>query len=272
MRGVDVARTPLNCATMIPSSARRTLIFLLLSVLVFWAPDQLVPAAWAHDTTYLLVSNLYQGLLVIAGFWFGPALCQAMVVDEVSTGPLRQTIDQILVELATAELNTAELNTAELNTRATAHALAGLPVTLVDHAQPFIVTAGLLPSQCRVFLSTGQACRLGPAGLRFLLARAMVHGEVSQRMAAMIPVLLLTVWFPNTLDWVTALTLAGCCVGWLALHWTVELRVDAKAARVMGPHAIEGLREVMAATAAAANTLSLHAPAGWRLKACQGSW
>jgi hypothetical protein len=267
MRGVDVARTPLNCATMIPSSARRTLIFLLLSVLVFWAPDQLVPAAWAHDTTYLLVSNLYQGLLVIAGFWFGPALCQAMVVDEVSTGPLRQAIDQIL-----DELNTAELSTAELNTRATAHALAGLPVTLVDHAQPFIVTAGLLPSQCQVFLSTGQACRLGPAGLRFLLARAMLHGEVSQRMAAMIPVLLLTVWFPNTLDWVTALTLAGCCVGWLALHWTVELRVDAKAARVMGPHAIEGLREVMAATAAAANTLSLHAPAGWRLKACQGSW
>jgi hypothetical protein len=257
-----VARTPLNCATMIPSSARRTLIFLLLSVLVFWGPDWLVPTAWEHDATYLLVSNLYQGLLVISGFWFGPALCQAMVVDEVSAGPLRHAIDQIL----------DELNAAELNARATAHSLAGLPVTLVDHPQPFIVTAGLLPSQCRVFLSTGQACRLGPAGLRFLLARAMVHADVPQRMASMIPVLLLTVWFPDTLDWMAALTLAGCGLGWLALHWTFELRVDAKAARVIGPQAIEGLREVMAATAAGANTLSLHAPTGWRLKACQGSW
>jgi hypothetical protein len=257
-----VARTPLNCATMIPSSARRTLIFLLLSVLVFWGPDWLVPTAWAHDATYPLVSNLYQGLLVIAGFWFGPALCKAMVVDEVSAGPLRQAIDQIL----------DELNTAELNTQATAHSLAGLPVTLVDHRQPFIVTAGLLPSQCQVFLSTGQACRLGPAGLRFLLARAMVHADVSQRMASMIPVLLLTVGFPNALNWVTSLYLAGCCLGWLALHWTFELRVDAKAARVIGPQAIEGLREVIAATATAANTLSLHAPTGWRLKACQGSW
>jgi hypothetical protein len=247
---------------MIPSSARRTLIFLLLSVVVFWGPDWLVPAAWEHDASYLLVSNLYQGLLVIAGFWFGPALCKAMVVDEVSAGPLRQAIDQILVEL----------NTAELNTQATAHSLAVLPVTLVNHPQPFIVTAGLLPSQCQVFLSTGQACRLGPAGLRFLLARAMVHGDVSQRMASMIPVLLLTVGFPNTLNWVTSLTLAGCCLGWLALHWYFELRVDAKAARVIGPQAIEGLREVIAATATAANTLSLHAPTGWRLKACQGSW
>ena len=41
-----MAITPLNCATMIPSSARRTLIFLLLSVLVFWGPDWLVPTAW----------------------------------------------------------------------------------------------------------------------------------------------------------------------------------------------------------------------------------
>jgi hypothetical protein len=246
---------------MIPSSARRTLIFLLLSVVVFWGPDWLVPAAWQNDATYLLASNLYQGLLVIAGFWFGPALCRAMVVDEVSAGPLRQAIDQIL----------DELNTAELNTQATRRSLAILPVTLVDHPQPFIVTAGLLPSQCEVFLSTGQAFPLGPAGLRFLLARAMVHGDVSQRMASMIPVLLLTVWFPDTLDWVTALTVAGCCLGWLALHWAVELRVDAKAARVIGPQAMAGLREVIAATAPAASTLSLHAPAAWRLKACQGS-
>lgn len=257
-----MARTPLNCATMIPSSARRTLIFLLLSVLVFSGPDWLVPTAWQHETAYPLVSNLYQGLLVIAGFWFGPALCKAMVVDEVSAGPLRQAIDRILVELSTAELNT----------QATAHSWAGLPVTLVDHPQPFIVTAGLLPSQCQVFLSTGQAYRLGPVGLRFLLARAMVHADASQRMAAMIPVLLLTVGFPNTLDWMTSLTLAGFCLGWLALHWTFELRVDAKAARVIGPQAIEGLREVIAATATAANTLSLHAPTEWRLKACQGSW
>ena len=253
-----MARTSLNCATMIPSSARRTLIFLLLlSVLVFWGPDWLVPTAWEHDATYPLVSNLYQGLLVIAGFWFGPALCKAMVVDEVSAGPLHQAIDQIL---------------DELNTQATAHSLAVLPVTLVDHPQPFIVTAGLLPSQCQVFLSTGQAFRLGPVGLRFLLARAMVHADVSQRMAAMIPVLLLTAWFPNTLNWVTSLTLAGFCLGWLALHWTFELRVDAKAARVIGPQAIEGLREVIAATATVANKLSLHAPTEWRLKACQGSW
>ncbi len=241
---------------MIPSSARRTLIFLLLSIVVFWGPDWLVPTAWAHDAAYPLVSNLYQGLLVIAGFWFGPALCQAMVVDEISAGPLHQAIDQVL---------------DELNTQAAAHSLAILPVTLVGHPQPFIVTAGLLPRQSRVFVSTGQACRLGPVGLRFLLARAMVHGDVSQRMVSMMPVLLLTVGFPNDLSWLTALYLAGFCLGWLALHWTAELRVDAKAARVMGPQAIEGLREVMAATATAASTLSLHAPAEWRLKACQGS-
>jgi hypothetical protein len=100
----------------------------------------------------------------------------------------------------------------------------------------------------------------------------MVHGDVSQRMASMIPVLLLTVWFPNTLNWVTSLYLAGFCLGWLALHWYFELRVDAKAARVIGPQAIEGLREVIAATATVANKLSLHAPTEWRLKACQGSW
>lgn len=242
---------------MIPSSARRTLIFLLLSVLVFMWLDWVVPTAWAHDATYPLVSNLYQGLLVFAGFWFGPGLCKAMVVDEVSAGPLHQSIDQIL---------------DELNTQATAYSLAVLPVTLVDHPQPFIVTAGLLPSQSQVFLSTAQAVRLGPVGLRFLLVRAMVQGDVSQRMASLIPVLLLTAGFPNTLDWLTSLYLAGYCLGWLSLHWYIELRVDAKAARIMGPKAIEGLREVIAATATVANKLSLHAPTRWRLKACQGSW
>lgn len=93
MRGVAVARTPLNCATMIPSSARRTLIFLLLSVFVFRGPDSFVPTAWEHDATYPLVSDLYQGLLVITGFWFGPALCKAMVVDEVRAGPLHQATE-----------------------------------------------------------------------------------------------------------------------------------------------------------------------------------
>ena len=241
---------------MIPSSARRTLIFLLISVLVFLWPDWVIPSSWAHDATYLLVSNLYQGLLVIAGFWFGPALCKAMVIDEVSAGPLHQAVDQIL---------------DELNTQATAHSLTVLPVTLVDHPQPFIVTAGLLPWQSQVFLSTAQAVRLGPAGLRFLLARAMIHGDVPQRMASIIPLLLLTAGFPNTLNWVTSLYLAGYCLGWLALHWYVELRVDAKAARVTGPQAIEGLREVMATSATLAGKLSLPPPKAWRLKACQGS-
>jgi hypothetical protein len=157
-----------------------------------------------------------------------------------------------------------------LNTQAPVHSLAVLPVTLVDHRQPFIVTAGLRRRQCRVFLSTGQARRLGPVGLRFALARAMAHADASQRMASMIPVLVLTVWFPDTLSWVGALDLAGLCLAWLALHWYVELRADAKAARVVGPHATEGLRELMAATAALV-TLSLHAPTAWRLKACQGS-
>lgn len=81
--GVVVARTPLNFAPMIPSSARRTLIFLLLSILVFWAPDWLAPTAWEHDATYPLVPNLYQGLLLITGFWFGPALCKAMVAESL---------------------------------------------------------------------------------------------------------------------------------------------------------------------------------------------
>lgn len=82
-RGVVVARTPLNWGTMIPSSAKRTLIFPLLSVFVFWVPHCLVPTACELDATYPLISTLYQGLLVITGFWFGPALCKAMMAENL---------------------------------------------------------------------------------------------------------------------------------------------------------------------------------------------
>ncbi|MDD5179855.1 MAG: hypothetical protein PHT15_01175, partial [Gallionellaceae bacterium] len=84
---------------MIPSSPRRTWTFLLISSLAFLGPYLLAPAAWDKNATYLLLSSLYQGTLVVAGFWYGPVICRALVVKEVVAGPLRQAVDWTLAEL-----------------------------------------------------------------------------------------------------------------------------------------------------------------------------
>jgi hypothetical protein len=101
---------------MIPSSPKRTWIFLLVSTLAFYGPSWLVPAAWDKSTTYLLLFSLYQGALVVAGFWYGPAICRALAVNVVVAGPLRQAVDETLAAL---RMRKGQLQLAEL------------PVTLV---------------------------------------------------------------------------------------------------------------------------------------------
>jgi hypothetical protein len=236
---------------MIPSSPSRTWIFLLASSLAFYLPSLLAPAAWDKNATWLLISSLYQGALVIAGFWYGPAICRALVVKTVIAAPLRQAID---------------LTLAELRKKNDRIQLAELPVTLAEYPLPFIVTAGLLSGQSEVFLSSALAERLGIDGLRFLLARALVHGGLVQRLAALLPVLVLTLMLPDTpsnaLAW---LGLAGFLLGWLVLHWFFELRADRQAAQVLGPVAAEGLRQVLLASATHAGWLSVQPPIRWRL-------
>jgi len=242
---------------MIPSSPRRTWIFLLVSSLAFYGPSLLVPAAWDQNTTYLLLSSLYQGALVVAGFWYGPAICRALVVKEVPDGPLRQAVNRTLTELRKSEGHVH---------------LAELPVVLVENSAPFIVTAGLLPGQSEVFLSSTLAERLGTNGLRFLLARALVHGSLPQRLAALLPVLVLTVMLPDTpSDALAWLGLAGFLVGWLAMHWFFELRVDRQAAQALGSAAAEGLREVLVASASPVGWLSAQPPLRWRLHMVAGT-
>ena len=241
---------------MIPSSPRRTWIFLLASSLAFFGPDFLAPAAWGKQATYLLLSSLYQGALVVAGFWYGPVICRALVVKEVATGPLRQAVDRTLAELRNGKGHVQ---------------LAGIPVTLAEFSAPFIVTAGLLPGQSQVFLSSTLAQRLGINGLRFLLARALVHGCLSQRLAALLPVLVMTVMLPDTpSDAMVWLGLAGFLVGWLGMHWFFELRADRQAALAMGPGAAVGLRDVLAANVMPLRWLSMQPPIRWRLHMVAG--
>ena len=236
---------------MIPSSPWRTWIFLLVSSLAFFGPGFLAPAAWDKNATYLLLSSLYQGLLVVAGFWYGPAICRALAVQMVVSGPLRQAVDEALAALRESKGQVQAATT---------------PVSLVAHSSPFIVTAGLLPGQSQVFLSSALVERLGTNGLRFLLARALVHGSWPQRLAALLPVLVFTVALPDTpSDALAWLDLAEFLVGWLAVHWIFELRADRQAAQALGPGAAEGLREVLVATATPIAWLSLHPPIRWRL-------
>lgn len=223
-----------------------------MSSLAFYGPSLLLPAEWDKHSSYLLFYDLYQGALVLAGFWFGPAICSALVVRTVVAGPLREAVDRTLLELRDEKVSARR---------------AVIPVTLAGHPVPFIVTAGLLPGQSRVFLSSALAERLGTNGLRFLLARALVHGSMSQRMAALLPVLLLTVIIPDTPSSMLAwLGLAGFLLGWLAVHWFFELRADSKAAQALGPAAAEGLRELWAASASTAGWLSVQPPIRWRLR------
>lgn len=236
---------------MIPSSPLRTWIFLVLSSLAFYAPILLMPADWDKNTSYVLFYNIYQGALVIAGFWYGPAICRSLVVRTVVAGPLRQAVDRTIVELRN--------NNGLVQ-------LAPIPVTLAEYSAPFIVTAGLLPAQSQVFLSSALVERLGVNGLRFLLARALLHGSLSQRLAALLPVLVLTEMIPDTLSSILAwLELAGFLMGWLLMHWFFELRADSKAAQALGPVTAEGLRELWQATASTAGRLSVQPPIRWRL-------
>jgi hypothetical protein len=233
---------------VIPSSPRRTWALLLGIVLILWLPSLLVPAALEEHPTYLLANTLYQCVLIIAMFWFGPALCNAMVVSEPRDGPARLAVD---------------LAMADLDNRPDISAIR-LPVTLFEHFQPFILTAGLLPRHSRVYLSSAFAEETGPAGLRFSLARAMIHGEWGDRLALFIPVLLLTAFFPDLSDWRGWLVLIPVLALWLAVHWWFELRADRKVARILGADAAEGLRETLAASVPGA---FLHPPPRWREQA-----
>lgn len=237
---------------MIPSSPRRTLIFLLLSSLAFYGPSLLSPASLDKNATYLLLSSIYQAGLVVVGFWYGPAICNALIVKTVVVGPLRQAVDW---------------NLAELHKRKGHVYLAEVPVTLAEYPVPFIVTAGLLPQQSQIFVSSSMVERLGINGLRFVLARAMVHSSWHQRLAAIVPVLILTVMLPDTpADTFAWFSLGGFLFGWLIVHWFFELRADHQAAQAMGvDEAAQGLREMLAVTTTSASWLSVHPPIRWRL-------
>lgn len=242
---------------MIPSSPMRTWIFLLLSSLAFYAPVILMPGDWEKDTSYVLFYTVYQGALVLAGFWFGPAICSSLVVRTVVAGPLHQAVEETIVELH---------NNSGLTQ------LAVIPVTLAEYSVPFIVTAGLLPAQSQVFLSSALVERLEANGLRFLLARALLHGSLSQRLAALLPLLVLTAMIPDTPSSILAwLALAGFLLGWLLMHWFFELRADSKAAQALGPAAAEGLRELLQATASTPGLRLMQAPIRWRLHIVAGA-
>ena len=234
---------------MIPSSPRRTWALLLVIVLLLWLPSLLTPDALEEQPTYLLANTLYQCALVVVLFWFGPALSNAMVLSEPCDGAARQTLDQ-----ASADLE----GRPGLATR--------LPVTLFEHFQPFILTAGLLPQHCRIYVSTTLVEEIGPAGLRFTLARAHLHGGWGHRLVAFVPVLLLTAFFPDLSDWRGWLVLAPLLAIWLALHWWIELQTDRQVARILGADAAEGLRETLAAPVPGA---FLQPPPNWRARAIQ---
>jgi hypothetical protein len=242
---------------MIPSSPKRTWIFLVLSSLAFYTPVLLMPGDWEKDTSYVLFYTIYQGALVLAGFWYGPAICRSLVVRTLVAGPLRQAVEDIIVELR--------------NNNGLAQ-LAVIPVTLAEYSVPFIVTAGLLPSRSQVFLSSALMERLGANGLRFVLARALLHGSLSQRLAALLPVLVLATMITDTPSSILAwLALAGFFLGWLLMHWFFELRADSKAAQALGPAAAAGLRELWQATASTPGWLSVQPPIRWRLYIVTGT-
>jgi len=234
---------------MIPSSPRRTWLLLLASSLAYFGPDLLVPAAWAHTSLYLTLSAVYQGMLVVLGFWFGPAICRALAVSTIATGPLHAVVERERTGLSDAGLPRP-------------------PVLLFEHAMPFALTAGLLPSHSEVFVSSELASRLTPAGLKFLLARAAIHATVRHRLAALLPVLAFTVLLPDDLKSVaTWLETGGFLLLWLMLHWIVELDVDRAAAGAVGGDATDALREWLAVTAVHPAWLTTHPPVAWRLRA-----
>lgn len=234
---------------MIPSTPRRTWLFLILSSLAYFGPGLLVPAAWEHASLYLYLSAAYQGLLVVFGFVFGPALCRRLMVGTIDAGPLHDAI-------------------ARATTGLGAFRLPQPPVLLFEHPMPFVLTVGLLPAQCTVFVSTGLAGRLSPSGLRFLLARTAVHATLRHRLAALVPLLIFTVLVPDDPGSATAwFATGGFLVLWLLLHWGFELDADRCAARVVGAGAGEALQEWLAVAPARPAWLSAQPPLRWRLRA-----
>jgi len=232
---------------MIPSTPRRTWLFLGASLLLYFAPDLLLPAAWSHDDSYPILATCYQGGLVLLGFAFGPAICRALVVHEIRAGPLRSSVDRALAMLAD-------------------NGCRPPPVILAEHAAPFVLTAGLLPQRCQVFVSSALLERLSMPGLCFLLARAAAHASLRQRMAALLPILGFTVLVPDDPKGLTTwLALGGFLVLWLLLHWLFELDADRQAARLMASGASAGLRAVQAATTSPLGWLTPRPPLNWRL-------
>lgn len=231
---------------MIPSTPRRTLVFLLLSTAVFFVPDLIVPDAWTKTSAYKLLDSLYLGLVILAGFALGPWMGRLMMTREVASGPVRWAVDHALASLGGKHYDP--------------------PIRVFEHRAPFVLTAGLWPSQCEVFLSSGMVGRHSHAGLRFLMARARVHARFTHRLAAVVPVLLLTVAIPDTPHDVGDWGLLGLILlGWLLVHWASELGVDRQAAILMGPDARMGLSEMLQAGASGHPALTL-LPARWRTR------
>ena len=221
---------------MIPSSPRRTWTFLLLSSAAFFGPDLFVAASVSKSAEYIFYYNLYQGILVLLGFWLAPMICRRLVEHEVLGGPLRQAVDEIRDQFRNGARETP---------------CPDLPLTVIDHRQPFILTVGLLPDQITVFATTGLLKQLGHAGLRFVIARSLAHGQGSQRLAAVVLALVLLIL--------------------LIAHWIFELKADRQAARIMGEEAISGLRQLLATQDRAQHLFSLSPPIKWRLGAVASS-
>jgi hypothetical protein len=234
---------------MIPSTPRRTWMFLMVSCALFFGPDLIVPEAWAHTAVYQRLSAIYQGALVLIGFGFGPAICRAMVVRALTAGAERGAIDRALARLP-------------------GQLMASSRVTLFEHPLPFVLTVGLLPKQCEVFLSSGLARRLSDDGLRFLLARAAAHTTWPQRMVDVLPILAFTLMAPDDLSKVsTWFMLGGALAAWLGVHWLFELDVDRQAGKAVGQDAAAALAELIAVTHSPLDRFVPHPPLSWRLRA-----
>jgi Zn-dependent protease with chaperone function len=237
---------------MIPSNPKRTWLFLGTSVLLYLAPDLLLPRAWLGASYYPLLLSGYLGGLVLLGFAYGPAICRAMVLREIDSGPWRSRLDQALASLPGSSQPRPK-------------------VLLAEHRVPFILTAGLLPRHCQTFVSSGLAGQLTTTGLRFLFARAYAHATLRQRLVALLPVLCVTVLLPDTPDSLASwLELGALLLVWLLLHWYFELDADRQAAKLMGADAGVGLSEVDMALASPMGRLNLSPPLAWRMRVVGG--
>jgi hypothetical protein len=229
---------------MIPSSPRRALVFTIVSSALYFGPDLLMPRAWSASADYDFYYACYQSALVVVAFWFSPAICRSMVVRKLDS--------ETIIGRA-------------------GESICNLPLTIFDHPVPFVLTAGLLPAQCEIFLSKGFTDRLTLPGRRFLLARATTHGSWIQRLGAFVPALLFAWFFPGIPDSLKAwLDMAAFLGLWLLLHWGLELSVDRAAARLCGAGAIDGLRDLLAVTNPHNSRLTTQPPPGWRVRAVRG--